>query len=114
MVAAIGVRTTPYINCQNCDTTSGPASTGRRLLPRRGWATRDLLLSLGGLGQGLRIVRQRVQISDHVGALAAARQAGEGHGRSGDKPLRIGQELVQVLDGPAAALALHRRRVVEP
>src|SRR6202012_641888 len=63
--------------------------------------------------QRLRIVRQRMQIVDHVGALAVLLDAGEAHRGAGNERLRIGQELVQVVIGPGATLGLHGSREVE-
>src|SRR6202007_2810288 len=60
-----------------------------------------------------RRVRQRMQIGDHVGPLALFRNAGEAHGGARKKPLRICQELVEVVGGPGAALGLHAGGEVE-
>src|ERR1700687_6306610 len=55
-----------------------------------------------------------MQISDHVGALAVLWNAGKAHRGAWDKALRIGDELVEVLVGPGAALGLHGGREIEP
>src|SRR6516164_4572575 len=60
-----------------------------------------------------RIVRQRAQIGDDVGTLAVLRDASETHRGAGDEALGIGDELVQVVIGPGAALGLHRSREIE-
>src|SRR5579871_6007345 len=49
-------------------------------------------------------VRERMQIGDHVGALALLRNTGKAHRGARNKALRIGQELVEVVVGPGAAL----------
>src|SRR6516165_11511378 len=68
---------------------------------------------LGRLGQRCRVVGERVEIGDDVGALAAALDAGEGHVGAGNVAARIGDELVELVDGPIAALRLHRGGIVE-
>src|SRR5215213_1943482 len=60
-----------------------------------------------------RTVRARAQIFDHVGPLAVARQAGEGHGCSGDIAAGAGQELVELVEGPFTAPALHGGGIIE-
>src|SRR4051812_41095777 len=60
-----------------------------------------------------RLVGELVQIIDDVGALGVAWQARESHGGSRHISLRVGQELVELVEGPVAALALQRGRVVE-
>src|ERR1700687_1743982 len=60
------------------------------------------------------IICQRMQISDHVGALAVLWNAGKAHRGAWDKALRIGDELVEVLVGPGAALGLHGGREIDP
>src|SRR4029077_6516847 len=67
-----------------------------------------------GLRQRGRIVRLGVQERDHVGALAAARQPRKAHLGARREGLRIGEELVEIIDSPVAPLALERRRIVEP
>src|SRR5262245_62291874 len=69
---------------------------------------------LGRLGQRCRIVGKRIEIGDDVGPFAAALDAGEGHVGAGNIAARIGNELVEVVDGPIAALPLHRGGIVEP
>ena len=54
-----------------------------------------------------------MQVGDYVGALLVVLDAGEGHGGAGDIAARVGQELVELVIGPAAALGLHRRGEVE-
>ena len=56
-------------------------------------------------GSGCRTVRFGIQERDDVGALAAARQPGKAHLGAGDEARGIGQERVEVLDRPVAALA---------
>src|SRR5271154_257913 len=63
--------------------------------------------------QRLRTVRQRAQIGDHVGALAVLLDAGKAHRRARDETLGVGEELVEVVIGPLAALGLDGRREVE-
>src|SRR5580704_5337848 len=63
--------------------------------------------------QRLRCIRERVQIVDHVGALAVLLDAGKAHRGARNERLRIGQELVQIVIGPGAALGLHGCREVE-
>src|ERR1700730_15143770 len=63
--------------------------------------------------QRLRGIRERVQIVDHVGALAVLLDAGKAHRGARNEGLRIGQELVQIVIGPGAALGLHAGREVE-
>src|SRR4029077_660088 len=69
--------------------------------------------SLRGGGQRGRMVRQRIEIGDHVGALAVVLNTGKAHCRSRNEALGVGDELVEVVDSPVAALALHARREVE-
>src|SRR6267154_1775419 len=71
------------------------------------------LLFCRSLGKIDRLVGERVQIVDDVGALGVAWQAREGHGGARHIALRVGQELVELVEGPVAALALQRGRVVE-
>src|SRR5213594_3214409 len=58
--------------------------------------------SLRRLGKRRRVVRQGVEIGDDVGAVGAANEAA-----------RIGDELIEILDGPVAALRLHGAGIVE-
>src|SRR4051794_277415 len=60
-----------------------------------------------------RLVGQRRQVSNHIGALAVLLDAGKAHRSAGNKTFWIGDELVQILEGPGAALLLHRRREIE-
>src|SRR5882672_5664870 len=71
------------------------------------------LLFCRSLGKIDRLVGELVQIVDDVGALGVAWQAREGHGRARHIALRVGQELVELVEGPVAALGLQRGRVVE-
>src|SRR5258707_6878331 len=71
------------------------------------------LLFCRSLGKIDRLVGELVQIVDDVGALGVARQARESHGRARHIALGVGQELVELVEGPVAALALQRGRVVE-
>src|SRR5215472_17623396 len=68
---------------------------------------------LGSRRQRLGIVRQRVEIGDHVGALAVLLDASEAHRSTGNEPLRIGNELVEIVDRPGAALGLDGGREIE-
>src|SRR4051794_36584255 len=54
-----------------------------------------------------------MQVGDHVGALAVLGDAGKAHRGARDEGLRIGNELVEVVVGPGAALPLHGRREIE-
>src|SRR5262249_3900675 len=91
--------------------SAGPGAIRRvgRRLPR----LRTGRGRLGGLGQRRRVVRLAVEVRDDVGTLAAAGQAGKGHRRARNERARIGQEGVEVVHGPLAALALHGGRIVE-
>src|ERR1700710_2766017 len=60
-----------------------------------------------------RLVGQRREVSDHVGALAVLLDAGKAHRGAGDEALRTGDEFVQIVEGPGAALALHGSREIE-
>src|SRR5260370_36242102 len=61
-----------------------------------------------------RLVRKRVQIGDHVGALAVLRDTGKTHRGARNKALGIRDELVEVLVGPSAALGLQGGGEIEP
>src|ERR1700754_2998711 len=61
----------------------------------------------------LRMLRQGVQIGDHVGAFAVLGDTGKAHRGAGNKARGIGDELVEVVKGPVAALCLHGGREVE-
>ncbi len=74
----------------------------KRLISRRARAPGG-----GRRRQGSRIVRQGAEIGDDVGALFRVRLAREAHLGAGDKSLRAGDEAVEVLVGPVAALGLH-------
>src|SRR5258707_15761331 len=60
-----------------------------------------------------RLVGQRREISDHVGALAVLLDAGKTHRGAGDEAFRTGDEFVQIVEGPGAPLALHGGRGIE-
>src|ERR1700733_12639528 len=60
-----------------------------------------------GIGKGMQIVND-------VGALAVLLDAGKAHRRARDETLGIGDELIEVVIGPGAALGLHPRREIEP
>src|SRR5262249_5441369 len=68
---------------------------------------------LGSRRQRLGIVRQRVEIGDHVGALAVLLDASEAHRSPGNAPVGIGVELVEIVDRPGAALGLDGGREIE-
>src|SRR5579863_4152940 len=59
------------------------------------------------------LLRRLLQVSDEIGAVAGARQAGIGHAVGGDKGLRVGEILVERLCRPAHAAAFHRGRIAE-
>src|SRR3978361_2423647 len=61
-----------------------------------------------------RLVGQRREIGDHVGALAVLLDAGEAHRGAGNEALRAGDEFVQIVEGPGTALTLHGSREIEP
>src|SRR4051812_24864988 len=60
-----------------------------------------------------RRIRQGPQIGDHVGALAVLGNAGKAHRGARDETLRAGDELVEVVIRPGAALALHCSREIK-
>src|SRR5882757_10233367 len=60
-----------------------------------------------------RLVRQCGQISNHVSALAVLADAGKAHRGAGNKGLRVGEEFVEVVKRPLAALGLHGGREIE-
>src|ERR1700744_6066742 len=59
-------------------------------------------------------VRKGMQIIDDVGALAVLLDAGKAHRGARDETLGVGDELIEVLVAPLAALGLHRGREIEP
>src|ERR1700716_812748 len=61
-----------------------------------------------------RLVGQRREVSDHVGALAVLLDARKTHRSAGDEAFWTGDEFVQIVEGPGAALALHGGREIEP
>src|SRR5689334_11363249 len=99
---------------------NAPVTSTRSLKPKRpgiawpfetlSWSPANLLRSRR---QRHRLVRQRRQISDHVGALAVLLDTGKAHRGARHKTLRIGDELVEIVEGPFAALGLHGSREVE-
>src|ERR1700723_3844113 len=64
--------------------------------------------------QRTRGIRKGMQIVDHVGALAVLLDAGKAHRGARDETLGIGDELIEVLISPLAALGFHGRREIEP
>src|SRR5262245_4161065 len=54
-----------------------------------------------------------MQIGDDVGTLAVLLDAGKAHRGARDEALRIGDELVEIVVGPGAALGLHRGGEIE-
>src|SRR6185437_9500670 len=54
-----------------------------------------------------------VEETDDVGALLVILETGKGHGGSRNITARIGEEFVELLEGPLAALRFHRGREVE-
>src|SRR6202012_2075515 len=95
---------------KRCDNKNGRARPGRWSHGNHVTVSRKLLRRGR---QRNRIIRQRVQIIDHVGALAVLLDAGKAHRGARDKTLRVVDELVEVVIGPGAALGLHRGREVE-
>src|SRR5690242_20206168 len=99
---------------------NAPVTCARSLKPKRpgiawpferlSWSPANLLRSRR---QRHRLVRQRRQISDHVGALRVLLNTGKAHRGAGDKALGVGDELVEGVEGPFAALGLHRGGEVE-
>ena len=61
-----------------------------------------------------RVGRDALEVGDHVRPLLGVADAGEGHAGAGRVGVRLEQPGVHVLVGPGPALALQRRRVVEP
>src|SRR5665213_2492468 len=61
-----------------------------------------------------RTIRKRVQIVDHVGALAVLLDAGKAHRGARHKTLGARDELVEIVIGPGAALGLHGGGEIEP
>src|SRR3954454_9825553 len=59
------------------------------------------------------MLRQRIQIGNDVGALGILGNAGEAHCGTRNEALRIGDELVEIVERPGAALGLHGGREVE-
>jgi len=55
-----------------------------------------------------------MEIVDDVGSLGLFRFPREGHLRARHKGRRLGQELVEIVVGPIAALRLHCVRIIEP
>src|SRR6476646_4285650 len=53
------------------------------------------------------LVRQRGQIRNHVGTLAVFLNTRKSHRRTGNETLRVGDEFVEVVERPLAALRLH-------
>src|SRR5262249_27137827 len=66
--------------------------------------TLGIFWRLRNLGQRHRIVGQRAQIIDDIGALVVPLNAGESHGGARDVLARIGEKFVEVLECPLAAL----------
>src|ERR1700730_11429548 len=60
-----------------------------------------------------RVIRKRMQIGNHVGALAVPRNTGKSHRGARNKAPGIGDELVEVLVRPGAALGLHGCREIK-
>src|SRR4051812_48606900 len=66
-----------------------------------------------GLGQRQRMLGLLVEETDDVGALLVVLEAGKGHGGSRNIAARIGEEFVELIEGPLAAFGLHRSGEVE-
>src|SRR5436190_5121257 len=60
-----------------------------------------------GRRQRNRLVRERAKIRDHVGALAVLLNSGKAHRGARNKALGVRNELVEIVERPVAALALH-------
>src|SRR6202048_1813558 len=71
-------------------------------------------LSLRRFGKGSRIIRETVEVGDDIRPLASSRYSGKGHIRAGHRSFRICNELVDIVDGPIAALRFERSGVVKP
>src|SRR5262249_23794740 len=69
---------------------------------------------LRGSRQRRRAIRLRIQIDDHIGALVGTGHTGKAHRRPGDERLGIGDESIELIYSPIAALGFHRCRIVEP
>src|SRR5579859_5405696 len=63
--------------------------------------------------QRRRLVGERIQVSQNVGALSVLRNTGKTHRGARNVALRVGDELVEVVDRPGAALGLHGTGEVE-
>src|SRR5262249_56822937 len=81
--------------------------------PRRPFGTPGSLLNLlprwnvlRRLGQGRRVIGQRVQVGNDVRPLAPFRQSDEGHLGARREGARTDEERIEVVDRPVAALAL--------
>src|SRR6185437_16806820 len=61
-----------------------------------------------------RVIRKGMQIVDDVGALAILLDAGKAHRGARNESLGIGDELIEVVKSPGAALGLHGGREIEP
>src|SRR5258707_15528092 len=81
-------------------------------MTKNSWAVRTPLFRRRR--QRNRLVGQGREVSDHVGALAVLLDAGKTHRSAGDEALWTSDEFVQIVESPGAALALHRRREIEP
>src|SRR2546423_12474387 len=98
---------------------NAPITSARSLKPKRpgkSLAVRKLMSPANLLRcrrQRQRLVRQRAQVGDHVGAFAVLLDAGKAHRGARYKALRVGDEFVEVVKTPFAALGLHGGREVE-
>src|SRR5262245_9827516 len=95
-------------------TTRSPYTNGQALPGRSRrspcWTVEILLRRCR---QRSRMFRKRVQIGDHVGTLAVLLNAGESHRRTRNESLGVGDELVEIVKGPGAALGLHGSGEIE-
>src|SRR3954453_2912118 len=101
----INLGTAPVRRNAPVTTTRSHTKTARRclaVLSRSPCRTVEMLFRRGR--QRNRVIGQRVQVADHVGALAVLRDTGKAHRGAGNEALRVGNELVEVVKSPLAAL----------
>src|SRR6185369_4635827 len=111
----INMGTAPVRRNVPITTTRSPCANGQALPGRsRRSPCRTVGILLRRCRQRSRMFRKRVQIGDHVGALAVLLNAGESHRRTWNEALGVRDELVEIVKGPGAALGLHGSREVEP
>src|SRR5882757_10374246 len=81
-------------------------------MTKNSWAARTPLFRRRR--QRHRLVGQRREVSDHIGALAVLLDAGKTHRSAGDEAFWTSDEFVQIVESPGSALALHGGREIEP